>query len=247
MVRDLDSGWRSMPLTGDAAEGIERIGGIYDCKIIWKNKSGCISDLLNWSCNYKIISPTTFEYHIFRNNVNSLISHDPVAWCLGQPHYSDLECSCTSHANTGTHTFFFFFPLHHTNDHFSTSRPCGDFARVYPRSRLARLAFHHLVITIDQRPEQYTWHRRFLYVRKELQELKAEVKTNSPAMSLSHVDKHHYGNRLNSADPLFLYYIHYPPIFVLSLQILFNTHLTWVHNSLPSCTRETYQRSLESW
>jgi hypothetical protein len=129
-------------------------------------------------------------------------------------------------SRASTHTFFFFFSLHHTSNHFSTVDRCGDFARVYLRSRSARLASHHLVITIDQRPEQYTWHRRFLYVRKELQELKAEVKTNSPAMSLSHVDKHHYGNRLNSADPLFLYYIHYPPIFVLSLQILFNTHLT---------------------
>ena len=59
------------------------------------------------------------------------------------------------------------------------NEPCGDFARLYPRSRAARLAFHYLAICIEQNPGIYRWQRRFIHIRQELEELEPDATDDS--------------------------------------------------------------------
>jgi hypothetical protein len=62
--------------------------------------------------------------------------------------------------------------------------PSGDFARLIPISRSARIAFHHLYLAIEQSPEKYLWHRKFVYVRRNLEELESEIDEQSTSDEL---------------------------------------------------------------
>src|SRR3954469_20807168 len=55
----------------------------------------------------------------------------------------------------------------------------GDFARLIPTSRAARLAFHKLILAFGQDPDKYRWHRRLVHVREGLERLDDEVDEHS--------------------------------------------------------------------
>jgi hypothetical protein len=59
------------------------------------------------------------------------------------------------------------------------NNPAGDFARLIPRSRQARIAFHEMVIETNKFPYKYRWHRRFIHVREAMEELEPELDEQS--------------------------------------------------------------------
>jgi hypothetical protein len=69
--------------------------------------------------------------------------------------------------------------------------PSGDFARLIPISRSARLAFHNLCLAMEESPEKYLWHRKFVYVRQRLEELESEIDEQSTSDELVRSPKPH--------------------------------------------------------
>jgi hypothetical protein len=67
--------------------------------------------------------------------------------------------------------------------------PSGDFARLTPISRPARMAFHNLYLAIEQSPEKYLWHRKFLHFRQNLEELESEIDEHSTSDELARSSK----------------------------------------------------------
>jgi len=63
--------------------------------------------------------------------------------------------------------------------------PSGDFARLAPISRPARIAFHDLYLAIEQSPEKYHWHRKYLHFRQNLEELEPEIDEQSTSDELA--------------------------------------------------------------
>jgi hypothetical protein len=57
--------------------------------------------------------------------------------------------------------------------------PSGDFARLIPVSRSARIAFHNLHLAMEENPTKYLWHRKFIYVRRRLEDLEPEIDEQS--------------------------------------------------------------------
>lgn len=57
--------------------------------------------------------------------------------------------------------------------------PSGDFARLVPISRSARLAFHTMYLAMEESPAKYFWHRKFVYVRDGQEELEVEIDDQS--------------------------------------------------------------------
>ena len=63
--------------------------------------------------------------------------------------------------------------------------PSGDFARLIPISRSARIAFHNLYLAMEGSPERYLWHRKFVYIRHKLEELETELEEQSTSDELA--------------------------------------------------------------
>jgi hypothetical protein len=63
--------------------------------------------------------------------------------------------------------------------------PSGDFARLIPISRSARIAFHYLHLAMEESPEKYLWHRKFVYVRRRLEDLEPEIDEQSTSDELA--------------------------------------------------------------
>lgn len=55
----------------------------------------------------------------------------------------------------------------------------GDFARLIPTSRAARLAFHRMVLSLNQSPDKYRWQQRLIHVREGLGALDIELDEHS--------------------------------------------------------------------
>jgi len=53
--------------------------------------------------------------------------------------------------------------------------PFGDFARIFPVSIAARLAFDQLVVAMKNDPSKYSWHRKFVHIRKGREEFEPET------------------------------------------------------------------------
>ena len=61
--------------------------------------------------------------------------------------------------------------------------PHGDFARLTPSSRAAKLAFHELFTSLDTEVERYRWHRNFIYGRPALEPLEDDMDASTSSAS----------------------------------------------------------------
>ncbi len=111
--------------------------------------------------------------------------------------------------------------------------PSGNFARLIPISRSARVAFNNLMLAMEETPEKYTWHRKFIYVRQNLEELEAEIDEQSTSDELAQSPK--------AQDPSLIH----SGFWRLNMDLHpANGQLGWVLGKGRWNTRDSYSRSI---